>query len=77
MWHNKIVHYLNCKRVAPTSVLPFCVTAVLPHDGRNYWPEHVVNTMNNEQTSCIVMYYSEDQYTNTDILQLTYFNKNK
>jgi len=47
--------------VASTSVLPFYVTAVLPHDGCNYWPEHfIVNTMNNKQ-SCIVMYYSEDQ----------------
>lgn len=49
MWHNKIMHYFSCKRVASTSVLPFSVIAVLPHDGRNYWPEHVaVNIMNND-----------------------------
>jgi len=37
--------------VASTSVLPFYVIAVLPHNGHNYWPEHfVVNTMNNEHT---------------------------
>jgi len=51
MWHNKIRHYFNCKRVASTSVLPFYVIAVLPHDGCNYWSEHfVVNTVNNEHT---------------------------
>jgi len=43
------MHYFSCKRVASTSVLPFSVIAVLPHDGRNYWPEHVaVNIMNND-----------------------------
>jgi hypothetical protein len=53
MWHNKIMHYFSCKRVASTSVLPFSVIAVLPHDddGCNYWLEHVaVNIMNNDHT---------------------------
>jgi len=50
MWHNKTMHFFNCKRVASTSVLPFYVIAFLPHDGCNYRPEQVLNTMNNEHT---------------------------
>ena len=50
------MHYFNCKRVASTSILPFYVIAVLPHEDRKYWPEHVVYTMNNEHTII-----SEDQ----------------
>jgi len=44
VWHNnKIINlYFNCKEVASTSVLPFCIIVVLPDDGHNYRPKHVV-----------------------------------
>jgi hypothetical protein len=51
MGHNEIMDYFSCKRVAFTSVPLIYLIAVLPHDGQNYWPEHVVvSTMNNEHT---------------------------
>jgi hypothetical protein len=50
---NRFVNlYFNCKAEASTSVLPFYIILVLPNNGRNNRPKHVVVN---------VFYYSEDQ----------------
>jgi hypothetical protein len=51
VWHNnKIINlYFNCKEVASTSVLPFCIFVVLPDVGHNYRSQHVVGFMMNKR----------------------------
>jgi len=48
--------------VVSTSVLPFSIIVVLPDDGHNYRPKHVVVFMTNKWT-CILLvsYYSKNQ----------------
>ena len=62
------IYKVNCKGVASTSGLPFCVTVAQPDDGHNFRPKHVVENVMNKLIfhSFIILCYSENQQTNTD-----------